>query len=72
MKLKHWMTLVLVSGLLSGCATLIPVDTYCDLAKPHLFEDQSTVEWLVRNDRQLLVDTVVHNETYDRQCGKEN
>mgnify|MGYP000535829136 CR=1 FL=1 len=72
MKWKHWMILVLASGLLPGCARTILVDTYCDIAKPHLFVDESTVEWLLNNDRQLLVDTVTHNETYARQCGKEN
>jgi hypothetical protein len=66
------MILVWVSALLPGCARLIPVDTYCDIAKPHLFEDESTVEWMLNNDRQLLVDTVIHNETYARKCGKEN
>lgn len=46
-------------------------DSYCDIAKPHLFADENTVDWLLRNDRALLVDTTVHNETYDRLCGGE-
>lgn len=59
----------MASVLLSGCAKLIPVDTYCDIAKPHLFANEHVVDWLLQNDRQLLADTVVHNETYERQCG---
>jgi hypothetical protein len=46
-------------------------DSYCDVAKPHFFSSQDTVDWLLNNDRELLVDTTVHNETYDRLCGSE-
>ena len=70
MKWKALTTLALASVLLSGCAKLIG-DTYCDLSKPHLFADQHVVDWLMKNDRQLLTDTIVHNETYSRQCGEK-
>ena len=64
------MTTVCVSVLLAGCG-LRMTDSYCDIAKPHLFSDENTVDWLLRNDRALLVDTTVHNETYARLCGDE-
>ena len=66
--LKSWTTLVLLTALLAGCARSLDGD-YCDIAVPHLFEGEATVRWLLANDRQLLVDTVVHNETYARLCG---
>jgi hypothetical protein len=33
-----------------------------------LFDSQRTVDWLVVNDRDLLVDVIVHNETQERIC----
>jgi hypothetical protein len=44
-------------------------DSYCDIAGPLLFDSQKTVDWLLANDRTLLVDVIVHNETQDRICG---
>jgi hypothetical protein len=58
------------SALLAGCGIRM-TDSYCDVAKPHFFSSQDTVDWLLNNDRELLVDTTVHNETYDRLCGSE-
>lgn len=47
----------------------ISSDSYCDIAGPLLFDSQRTVDWLLANDRTLLVDVIVHNETHDRICG---
>jgi hypothetical protein len=59
--------LVSASVLLSGCASLA-TNSYCDVASPMRFGTQSTVDWLLRNDRQLLVEIVVNNETHERLC----
>ena len=67
MKLIFSMTSVLLSVLLSGCATLLN-DSYCDLTEPHLFADAHVVEWLLTNDRELLQSIVTANEKYDRLC----
>jgi hypothetical protein len=32
------------------------------------FGSQQTVDWLLENDRQLLMDVVVHNEARERIC----
>ena len=55
--------------LVSGCGMTISSDSYCDIAGPLLFDSQETVDWLLANDRTLLVDVIVHNETQDRICG---
>ena len=54
--------------MLSGCASLT-TDSYCDIASPLYFDTDETVSWLLRNDRTLLVDIIVHNETTKRICG---
>jgi len=64
--LKYWMTPILLIGLMSGCAKS---DGYCDIASPLYFDTDETVSWLLRNDRTLLVDITVHNETTKRICG---
>ncbi len=55
---------------ISGCGLKISGDSYCDITKPLLFDSQRTVDWLVVNDRTLLVDVIVHNETNVRICGE--
>jgi len=69
--LRSWTTLVLLTGLLAGCARTLDGD-YCDIAVPHLLGGEATIKWLVANDRQLLVDTIIHNETYERLCGESH
>jgi hypothetical protein len=44
-------------------------DSYCDIASKLYFDDSTTVDWLLQNDRSLLVDIIVHNETNTRICG---
>jgi len=56
----------LLTVLLSGCVTRS--DSYCDLARPLLFDRQASVDWLLTNDRELLKDILVHNETQERIC----
>ena len=55
------------AALLSGCAT-VTGNSYCDIARPHYFNSEDTVDWLIDHDRALLVDVTVHNETYERLC----
>ena len=68
MKLKSWMTLALLIVPLAGCATMTPSGDYCDIAYPIYFGNADTIDWLLGNDRNLLVDTIVHNETHARLC----
>jgi hypothetical protein len=66
--LKPLMTLGLLTALLAGCVRS-PESSYCDIASPHYFAGEATLRWLLTNDRQLLVDTIIHNETHERLCG---
>jgi len=68
MKLKSWTIPILLLGLVSGCAK-ISGDSYCDIASELYFDTEQTVSWLLQNDRTLLVDIIVHNETKRRICG---
>ena len=61
------MTMALLAVPLAGCAR-ITGDTYCDIASPLYFDSEATPEWLLKHDRDLLVDIVVHNETNERLC----
>ena len=61
------MTMALLAVPLAGCAK-ITGDTYCDIASPLHFDSEATPEWLLKHDRDLLVDIVVHNETNERLC----
>jgi len=60
------MMAVLSTALVSGC---VSADSYCDIAAPMYFDTDNTVSWLLQNDRSLLVDIIVHNETTRRICG---
>lgn len=55
---------VLLTGLLSGCLG----NTECDWTRPIPFGSQQSIDWLLQNDRNLLTDVVVHNETRERIC----
>lgn len=68
MKCRLWTMSALALALLSGCARIEWSDTYCQIAEPHLFGTDATIDWLLRNDRELLVSVVVHNETVERLC----
>ncbi len=59
---------ILLIALLGGCGAKISGDTYCDLARPLLFDGKDTVGYLLKHDRILLVDILVHNETSARVC----
>jgi hypothetical protein len=65
---KSWTTAVSLTALVSGCGTTISGDSYCDITSPLLFDSQRTVDWLVANDRALLVDVIVHNEIHGELC----
>ncbi len=67
MTYKLLMTMALLTVPLAGCAT-ITGDTYCDIASPLYFDSDKTVSWLLQNDRNLMVDIIVHNETNERIC----
>lgn len=64
MKFMRWMTLVSLTGLLGGCV----MTTECDWTRAIPFGGQTTIDWLLENDRNLLADVVVHNETRERIC----
>ena len=59
---------ILLIALLGGCGTKISGDTYCDLTRPLLFDGDATVTYLLKHDRILFVDILVHNETRLRVC----
>ena len=61
------MILTLLILPVAGCVKTS--DSYCDIASKLYFDDDATVDWLLRNDRGLLVDIIVHNETNTRICG---
>ena len=64
MKWKLWTTLALLTALLSGCMGR----TECDWVRPVHFSNQSTVDWLLANDRPLLEAVVTLNETQKEVC----
>jgi hypothetical protein len=53
----------LLAGLLGGCAT-----TECDWTRTIPFGGPQSVDWLLENDRQLLVGVTTHNEARERIC----
>ena len=59
---------ILLIALLGGCVEKISGDTYCDIARPFLFDGEDTVTYLLKYDRDLFLDILVHNETRDRVC----
>ena len=67
MKLTRLLTPLLLIGLMSGCAK-ISGDSYCDITGPLFFESERTIDWLIENDRNLLSDIMVSNETFERVC----
>lgn len=66
MRWRSWTTLACLTALLAGCVTT--TGSYCDITSPLYFDSQKTVDWLLRNDRALLVDIIVHNEQNTRIC----
>jgi hypothetical protein len=59
--------LILSTALMSGCAARIDGD-FCDIARPILFDNAETINWLAENDRWLLQSAVAHNETHKEFC----
>jgi hypothetical protein len=55
-------------ALLAGCAPRMGTDTYCAITSPIYFGSDQTVDYLIGNDRQLLRDIIVHNETIEGFC----
>ena len=64
------MTPLSVIVLISGCAR-ISGDSYCDITSPILFDSEQTVDFLINNDRAMLTDVIVHNETHARICSSD-
>ena len=54
-------------AVLTGGCSAIDGD-YCALTSPIFMQDEATVDWLIVNDRSMLVDVLIHNETNDRIC----
>ena len=63
-------TVILSSVLLSGCAK-ISGNSYCDISSPMYFEDEVVVDMLMHEDRKLLTDILIHNETFTSVCGND-
>jgi hypothetical protein len=61
------MMLIFITAPLAGCGT-VTINTYCDTTKALYFDTDATPEWLLANDRGLLTDIIVHNETRERIC----
>jgi hypothetical protein len=59
------MTMSLLLVPLAGC---VSVSTECDWTRPIMFNDETTINWLLSNDRDLLENVVAHNETRERIC----
>lgn len=64
MRFMRLTILASLTGLLGGCV----VTTECDWTRTIPFGGQPTIDWLLENDRDLLADVVVHNETRERVC----
>ena len=58
----------LASVLLAGCAQTTTSGNYCDLARPLWLSSTQTIDNLMREDRDLLVGIVIHNETWADNC----
>ena len=54
---------ILLTVLISGCAK-ITNDSYCDISSPMYFGHEDVVDMIMNEDRQLLTDILVHNETH--------
>ena len=61
------MTAALLIVPLAGCVK-VEANSYCDVASPLYFDSMRTAEWLMENDRKLLTDIVINNETHERLC----
>lgn len=65
--MKWKMILILSTALLNGCAKTTA--NYCDISTTLYFDKMGVVEFLNQNDRKLLKDIVIHNETRAELCG---
>ena len=59
------MMLVLLTVPVAGCAV---ITTECDWTRTIPFGGQTTIDWLLENDRQLLVGVTTHNEARQEIC----
>jgi len=67
MMLLPKMMMVFSIALVAGCAS-VPAGDFCDVATVKTFESEATPEYLVRNERALLIDVLVENEYGARNC----
>lgn len=58
---------ILLTALASGCAK-ITGNSYCDITSPMYFDHEDVVDMLMNEDKKLLTDIMVHNETHQRVC----
>ena len=58
---------ILLTALVSGCAK-ITGNSYCDITSPMYFDHEDVVDMLMNEDKKLLTDIMVHNETHQRVC----
>lgn len=59
------MMLTLLTVPAAGCGA---VTTECDWTRTIPFGSQQTVDWLLENDRQLVVGVTAHNEARQEIC----
>ncbi len=62
--------IILLTALGTGCAK-ISNDSYCDISSPMYFGHDDVVDMLMNEDKQLLTDILVHNETHQRICNSD-
>ena len=58
---------ILLTALVSGCAK-ITGNSYCDITSTMYFDHEDVVDMLMNEDKKLLTDIMVHNETHQRVC----
>lgn len=44
------------------------MNSYCEVVTPLYFDNTETVDWLMDNDRELLEDVLIHNESITGIC----
>jgi hypothetical protein len=65
MKWRRLTILALLTVPLSGC---MGTNTECDWTRTIPFGSQQSIDWLLENDRQLLVGVTTHNEARQEIC----
>lgn len=62
-----WATILITAFAMGGCGTRT-TSSFCDIYSPIYFDEQETVDWLFKNDRLLVEEIVIQNETWAELC----